>query len=100
MHQNQLGSGEMPAAGPDVDPERHPYEEHGEYRYQGGWNRNALIATAVGALFSSVLPNLTHVLPAWWGIYGWFFGVAIGGGLYWVLSLLAPRTTPLAKAHA
>ena len=76
------------------------YEEHGEYRYQGGWNRNALIATAVGALFSSVLPNLTHVLPAWWGIYGWFFGVAIGGGLYWVLSLLAPRTTPLAKAHA
>ena len=76
------------------------YEEHGEYRYQGGWNVNALIATAIGAIFSSVLPNLTHVLPAWWGIYGWFFGVAIGGGLYWVLSLLAPRTTPLAKAHA
>ena len=24
------------------------YQENGEYRYQGGWNVNALIATAVG----------------------------------------------------
>ena len=43
---------------------------------------NALIAAAIGALFSSVLPNLTKLLPSWWGIYGWFFGVAIGGGTY------------------
>ena len=56
------------------------YQEDGEYRYQGGWNVNALIATAVGAIFSSILPNLTQLLPAWWGTYGWFFGVAIGGG--------------------
>jgi nucleobase:cation symporter-1, NCS1 family len=67
------------------------YQEHGAYRYQGGWNINALIAAAVGALFSSVLPNLTSLLPAWWGTYGWFFGVAIGGVIYYALSVLRPR---------
>ena len=67
------------------------YEEHGEYRYEGGWNLNALIATGVGALFSSVLPNLTQVLPSWWGTYGWFFGVLIGSAVYYVMSVLRPR---------
>jgi len=67
------------------------YEEHGEYRYQGGWNSNALIATGIGALFSSILPNLTTLLPSWWGLYGWFFGVAIGGSVYFVLSAIRPR---------
>ena len=71
------------------------YKEHGAYRYQGGWNRNALIATALGALFSSVLPNFTTVLPPWWGIYGWFFGVAIGGVVYYALTLARPRAAPL-----
>ena len=50
-----------------------------------------MIAAAIGALFSSILPNFTSVLPAWWGIYGWFFGVAIGGATYYVLSLMMPR---------
>ena len=67
------------------------YEERGEYRYEGGWNLNALIATGVGALFSSVLPNLTQVLPSWWGTYGWFFGVLIGSTAYYVMSVLRPR---------
>jgi NCS1 family nucleobase:cation symporter-1 len=70
------------------------YQEHGEYRYEGGWNVNALIATVVGAIFSSVLPNLTTLLPAWWGVYGWFFGVAIGGAVYWVLAMARPRSMP------
>src|SRR3954463_10222105 len=43
------------------------YDENGIYRYQGGWNVNALIAAAVGALFSSILPNFTSLLPSWWG---------------------------------
>ena len=30
------------------------YQEDGEYRYQNGWNVSALIAAAVGALFSSI----------------------------------------------
>jgi NCS1 family nucleobase:cation symporter-1 len=76
------------------------YDENGVYRYQGGWNVSALIAAAVGALFSSILPNFTSVLPAWWGIYGWFFGVAIGGLVYYVLSMVMPRPAPVAAARA
>ena len=67
------------------------YDEHGRYRYEGGWNLNAVAATAIGAMFSTVLPNFTTVLPAWWGTYGWFFGVAIGGASYLVLASLRPR---------
>ena len=67
------------------------YQENGRYRYQGGWNVHALIATGVGALFSSILPNFTTMLPSWWGLYGWFFGVAIGGGVYWLIGNYAPH---------
>ena len=67
------------------------YLEHGEYRYQGGFNVVAFIAAGVGALFSSILPNFSNVLPSWWGIYGWFFGVAIAGATYLVLTMLVPR---------
>jgi NCS1 family nucleobase:cation symporter-1 len=63
----------------------------GRYRYQGGWNLSALIAAAIGALFSSILPNFTTVLPGWWAIYGWFFGVAIGAVAYLLLSMLMRR---------
>ena len=62
------------------------YDEQGQYRYGNGWNPKALIATAIGALFSSILPNFTTILPSWWGLYGWFFGVVIGGGVYYALS--------------
>jgi NCS1 family nucleobase:cation symporter-1 len=74
------------------------YREDGRYRYQGGWNVNALIATAVGALFSSILPNFTTLLPSWWGIYGWFFGVAIGAITYLLLSTVTARTVKVAAA--
>ena len=67
------------------------YLEHGQYRYQGGFNVIAFVAAGVGAVFSSILPNFSSVLPAWWGVYGWFFGVAIGGVTYLVLALLLPR---------
>lgn len=67
------------------------YREDGEYRYQGGWNINALAATIIGSIFSTILPNFTNLLPAWWGIYGWFFGVLVGGVVYYVLSLARPR---------
>ncbi|MFC5521364.1 NCS1 family nucleobase:cation symporter-1 [Polaromonas jejuensis] len=76
------------------------YHEDGEYRYQGGWNTNALIATVIGALFSSILPNFTSLLPAWWGIYGWFFGVAIAGLAYYVLATVMPRTAGAVPAKA
>jgi NCS1 family nucleobase:cation symporter-1 len=67
------------------------YREDGPYRYQGGWNVAAFIAAGIGALFSSILPNFTTLLPSWWGVWGWFFGVAIGGGLYLAIFRVAPQ---------
>jgi len=63
------------------------YREDGEFRFQNGWHAKAFVAFVAGAIFSSVLPTFTDLLPAWWKIYGWFFGVAIGGGVYYVLRL-------------
>ena len=68
------------------------YQEHGEYRYEGGWNVNALVAAGIGSVFSTFLPNFTNLLPAWWNTYGWFFGVLIGGGTYLIMATLRPRT--------
>ena len=28
-------------------------------------------------------------LPSWWGVYGWFFGVAIAGAVYYALRTMA-----------
>ena len=61
------------------------YREDGEFRFQGGWHVNAFIAAGIGAVFSSILPNFTNWLPVWWGVYGWFFGVAIAGVIYYIL---------------
>jgi NCS1 family nucleobase:cation symporter-1 len=66
------------------------YREDGEYRYQGGWNIAAFVAAGIGALFSSILPNFSTLLPSWWGVYGWFFGVAIAALAYYLLSLARP----------
>jgi len=60
------------------------YQENGAYRYQEGWHVAAFIAAGIGALFSSILPNFTNLLPSWWGVYGWFFGVGIAGAIYFV----------------
>ncbi len=65
------------------------YQENGEFRFQNGWHGNAFIALVIGALFSSILPTFTLILPEWWGTYGWFFGVGIGGAVYYVLRMSA-----------
>ena len=74
------------------------YREDGEYRFQSGWHVNALIAAGIGIVFSSILPNFTNWLPSWWGVYGWFFGVAIGGGIYYVLRSRTLGTAQVARA--
>jgi NCS1 family nucleobase:cation symporter-1 len=61
------------------------YREDGEFRYGNGWHTTAIVAAGIGAIFSSILPNFTNWLPAWWGVYGWFFGVGIAGTVYYVL---------------
>lgn len=66
------------------------YQEHGPYRYQGGWNLRALLATLMGILFSTLLPGFTSLLPAWWPSFGWFFGVAIAGGTHLALAQFGP----------
>jgi NCS1 family nucleobase:cation symporter-1 len=73
------------------------YREHGQYRYQGGWHVKALVAAGVGIVFSTLLPNFTKLLPTWWGLYGWFFGVAIGGATYYVLRLLPQVESDLTR---
>ncbi len=70
------------------------YREHGEYRFQNGWHVNALIAAGIGIVFSSILPNFTSLLPAWWGVYGWFFGVAIAGAIYYGLRVRSVGAVP------
>ncbi|MGH8847207.1 MAG: NCS1 family nucleobase:cation symporter-1 [Polaromonas sp.] len=76
----------------------HLYREDGQYRYQGGWHINALIAAGIGILFSTILPTFTTVLPSWWGIYGWFFGVAIGGVAYFALRSVSTPQDRAAQA--
>ena len=63
------------------------YQENGEFRFDGGWHVKAFIALAIGMVFSSILPTFTTILPAWWGTYGWFFGVGIGGAVYYLLRM-------------
>ena len=70
------------------------YQEHGEFRFQSGWHVPAFAAAGIGTVFSSILPNFTTLLPAWWGVYGWFFGVAIGGGAYYLMRLAMPAPRP------
>ncbi|OAH13469.1 NCS1 family nucleobase:cation symporter-1 [Streptomyces jeddahensis] len=62
------------------------YQEHGEFRFQGGWNIRAFAAAAVGAVFASILPvygpsGYADAL----GPYSWFIGVIVSGLLYFAL---------------
>jgi NCS1 family nucleobase:cation symporter-1 len=63
------------------------YREDGEFRFRGGWNLRAVVAAAVGAVFSSVLPTYgPAAYGAALGPYSWFIGVAVGGATYLLLS--------------
>jgi NCS1 family nucleobase:cation symporter-1 len=59
------------------------YLPGGVYRYQGGWNLNAVAATAFGCALSwggYAVPALAPLLD-----YGWFVGALGAGGLYALL---------------
>jgi NCS1 family nucleobase:cation symporter-1 len=70
------------------------YREDDEFRFQNGWHVPAFIAAGIGAVFSSILPNFTALLPSWWAVYGWFIGVLIGGASYYALRALSPVPSP------
>ena len=61
------------------------YQENGEFRFQGGFHTKAFVAFGAGIIVSSILPTFTTLLPMWWGTYGWFFGVGVGGAVYYAL---------------
>lgn len=56
----------------------------GKYYYNGGWNRRALIALAIAAVFA--VASVWH--PALTGLsgYGWIIGAALGGALHYAMS--------------
>lgn len=59
---------------------------------------DAPVAAGIGILFSTILPTFTSVLPSWWGIHGWFFGVAIGGAVYFTLRSISMPQDQVAQA--
>lgn len=59
------------------------YTEQGAYHYQNGWNRNAVIATLLGAgvaLAGAFVPALRPIYN-----WSWFVGFGLSGAAYWLL---------------
>jgi NCS1 family nucleobase:cation symporter-1 len=55
---------------------------------------NCIVALGTGVVFSNILPDFSNVLPPWWSAYGWFFGLAIAGAVYFVLAAMVTRPAP------
>jgi NCS1 family nucleobase:cation symporter-1 len=59
------------------------YTTDGAYRYRGGWNYAAVVATVAGfgiALLGAFWPPMRPIYH-----WSWFVGFGVSGGLYWVL---------------
>jgi nucleobase:cation symporter-1, NCS1 family len=76
------------------------FEEHGQYRYRGGWNPAAIIALVLGVLPN--LPGFLHTafptsfpdVPALFNViytYAWFAGLGISALVYALLMKMAQR---------
>ncbi len=75
------------------------YDASGPYSYAKGWNPAAMIALVVAVIpnvpgfLAAAAPHLFGAMPPLWSAlypYAWFVGVAIGGGLYWLLMARRP----------
>jgi NCS1 family nucleobase:cation symporter-1 len=67
------------------------YREHGVYRYDGGWNMPAVVATVLGSCIAwagAFLPAL-HTLYD----YAWFVGFFVAGGAYYGMAKRTRWTT-------
>jgi len=76
------------------------YLTHGVYRYAGGWNWKAVVATLVGCFLAwggFLFPVLKPLYA-----YGWFVGFFASGLLYWVFSKASglPSESPSAPVAA
>ena len=68
------------------------YLPDGAYRYAGGWNMKAVVATLVGCALAwggLVIPVLKPLFS-----YAWFVGFFASGLLYWALSARGPQAGP------
>jgi NCS1 family nucleobase:cation symporter-1 len=74
------------------------YMTDGVYRYAGGWNFRAVLATLVGCALAwggLVVPALKPLYS-----YAWFVGFFAAGLLYWALSAVRPTEAPEAEPAA
>ena len=81
------------------------YRRRGAYRYLGGWNVRAVIATLLGCALAWSGPILHQVGMSIWFFdklydYGWFVGFGVAGLVHLVLMLVVPpgRARDLAQA--
>jgi NCS1 family nucleobase:cation symporter-1 len=59
------------------------YKPVGAYRYRGGWNAHAVVATLAGfgiALLGAFWEPMRPIYH-----WSWFVGFGVSGGLYWAL---------------
>jgi nucleobase:cation symporter-1, NCS1 family len=64
----------------------------GRYFYDGGWNRNAVIALAVSGALSIGLALASAYSSLNVGDWGWLIGAVAAAGVYWALSGYSSRT--------
>ena len=75
------------------------YRENGAYRYAGGWNWRAVVATIAGCFFAWIGLRVQplHILFD----YGWFVGFGVAFVLHLVLMKVSkPEIVPVAPAEA
>src|SRR5262245_57449165 len=71
------------------------YLQQGTYRYAGGWNWKAVVATLAGCALAwggLVVPPLRPLYD-----YAWFVGFAVAFGLYGILSSPAGSSSPVSR---
>jgi len=74
------------------------YLESGEYRYNGGWNWRAVVATLAGCFFAwggLVIPALKPLYD-----YAWFVGFGVAFAVHYVLMKVSPPAIVAAPAEA
>jgi NCS1 family nucleobase:cation symporter-1 len=75
------------------------YREHGAYRYKGGWNWRAVVATLAGCFFAwiGLRVKSLHILYD----YAWFVGFGVAFLLHLVLMKVSkPEIVPATPAEA
>jgi NCS1 family nucleobase:cation symporter-1 len=67
------------------------YRTHGEYRYAGGWNWRAVVATLLGCFFAwigLIIRELSVLYD-----YAWFVGFGVAFLVHWTLMKAIPPAT-------